>query len=174
MMEAEAHVALASTLRALLDQSLAARGSGEGVAATTHATTRVLLSHQHRNRLPTESVDRWDARDEYLRLFSAAASDQGLTLMQLSREPPVASAAEGGFSDTGSVERAPRQRLQVVARPLSDRSTAALPRFVKYAEFITHLTLTPTSWDKRTGTVYFTDTVVFFLNTAQVYRHCMC
>ena len=42
-------------------------------------------------------------RDEYLRLFSAAASDQGLTLMQLSREPPVASAVEGGFSDTGSV-----------------------------------------------------------------------
>ena len=107
MMEAEAHVALASTLRALLDQSLAARGSGEGVAATTHATTRVLLSHQHRNRLPTESVDRWDARDEYMWLFSAAASDQGLTLMQLSREPPVASAAEGEggftFSDTGSV-----------------------------------------------------------------------
>ena len=77
------------------------------VAATTHATTRVLLSHQHRNRLPTESVDRWDARDEYMWLFSAAASDQGLTLMQLSREPPVASAAEGEggftFSDTGSV-----------------------------------------------------------------------
>ena len=44
MMEAEAHVALASTLRALLDQSLAARGSGEGVAATTHATTTPTTS----------------------------------------------------------------------------------------------------------------------------------
>ena len=94
MMEVEAHEALAHTLRELLDESAAVHGSANGGAATT----RVLLSHQHRNRRPTESVDRWDARDEYLRLFGHATGEQGLALKQLARDPPMATPAKGGYS----------------------------------------------------------------------------
>ena len=72
--EEEAHAALAATCAALLD-----------------AGTRIVCAHEHRSRGPKFWADdgaRWDATDEYLARFAAAAANRGLALRPLASERP--------------------------------------------------------------------------------------
>ena len=53
---------------------------------TTAAPPRVLLAHEHRNRGPGDAPARWDANDETLRRFQAAAREHALRVEQLRAE----------------------------------------------------------------------------------------
>jgi len=86
--EEGAHEALASTLSALL------RREG-GDDADSPSKPRVLLSHEHRSRLPNEVVSGWDDRDEMLRKFGEAAADFELELLQVGSSLPRPDASAG-------------------------------------------------------------------------------
>ena len=77
MYDPEAHAALAATLGAMLRSP---------DPPTTAAPPRVLLAHEHRNRGPGDAPARWDASDETLRRFQAAAREHALRVEQLRAE----------------------------------------------------------------------------------------
>ena len=77
MYDPEAHAALAATLGAMLRSP---------DPLTTAAPPRVLLAHEHRNRGPGDAPARWDANDETLRRFQAAAREHALRVEQLRAE----------------------------------------------------------------------------------------
>ena len=87
--EEEAHAALAATCAALLD-----------------AGTRIVCAHEHRSRGPKFWADegaRWDATDEYLARFAAAAANAA-------RAPAarVGAAAAGGARQLATTRRTAR------------------------------------------------------------------
>lgn len=84
----DAHADLAATLDALLTVADDVKGaSGDGGAASL---PRVVLAHQHRNRMAATRVDTWDESDEPLQRFLKALDVYELSARQLVWERPAA------------------------------------------------------------------------------------
>ena len=70
------------------------RGAHESLVATLSALLaaepppRIVLSHEHRSRLPSDELSSWDEGDVILAHFRQAAAAANLELEQLSSELP--------------------------------------------------------------------------------------
>ena len=82
--------ALAATVATLLDASPA---------------PRIVLAHDHRQRLPAaDTATPWDAHDENLERFAAAAASCELRLEQLVWERPTAEERASGRHEISIIE----------------------------------------------------------------------